>query len=91
VVAFPWHTFTILQDVGGESTLVAHVGGVLAVLLLDDPPQGLVELRPHAEGVPEGLGTHGENHELLHGQFVTGMGASVDHIECLKAKTSFSI
>lgn len=76
-------TFAVLLYVGGESSLVSHVCSVLAILLLDDASQRLVELSPHPQGLMEGLSPDGQHHELLHSQPVTGMGASVDHVKSL--------
>lgn len=77
-------TFLVLQDVGGEASLVSHVGGVLSVLLLDDPLQVVVDLGADAHGLFEAAGPHGQDHELLHGQLVAGVGAAIDDVESLK-------
>lgn len=66
-----------------EPSLVSHVCGILAVLLLDDPSERLVELRPHTQGITERLCSNRKHHELLHGQPVTSVGATVDHIKSL--------
>lgn len=103
-------TLAVLQDVGGESSLVSHVDGVPAVLLLDHLLQGVVQLRAYPQRLPEGergrasagksngrqtvlvrrllegLGADRKDHELLHGQFVSCVGASVYHVEGLKRK-----
>ena len=79
-------TFLILQDVGCEAALVSHIGGVLAVLLLDDVLQVVVDLGSDAHGLLEAAGAHGQDHELLHGQLVAGVGASVDDVEGLQVK-----
>ena len=42
-------TLVVLQDVGGEAALVSHVGGVLAVLGLDDVLQVVVDLNAHKQ------------------------------------------
>lgn len=76
-------TFLVLQDVGCEAALVSHVGGVLAVLLLDDALQVVVDLCADAHGLLEAGGAHGQDHELLHGQLVACVGATVDDVEGL--------
>ncbi|GBE58766.1 phosphopyruvate hydratase, putative [Babesia ovata] len=68
-------------DVRGETTLVTHVGRILAVLGVDDLLQVVVDFATHADGLPEGRGTDGEDHELLHGQAVAGVGATVDDVK----------
>lgn len=44
----------------------------------------VVDLGPNAHGFPEGAGSHRQDHELLHGQLVSSMGAPVDHVEGLR-------
>lgn len=46
-------TLAVLQDVGGKPSLVSHVGGILAVLLLDDPLQRVVQLRAYPQSLPK--------------------------------------
>ncbi|GIX61506.1 uncharacterized protein BcabD6B2_09410 [Babesia caballi] len=68
-------------DVGGEPALVADVGGVLAVLGVDDLLEVVVDLAAHADGLTEGGGAEGQNHELLHGQAVASVRAAVDDVQ----------
>lgn len=76
-------TFLVLQNVGGKAALVPDVGGVFAVLLLDDVLQVVVDLGTNAHGLLEAARSHGEDHELLHGQLVACVGAAVDDVESL--------
>ena len=77
-------TFFVLQDVGGEAALVSNIGGVLAVFLLDDILQVVVDLSTNTHGLLEAAGSNRQDHELLHGQLVACMGSAVDDIESLK-------
>ena len=77
-------TFIVLQDVGCKATLITHIGGVLPILGFDDPLEVVVDLGPNAHGFPEGAGSHRQDHEFLHGQLVSSMGAPVDHVEGLR-------
>ena len=77
-------TFIVLQDVGCKATLITHIGGVLPILGFDDPLEVVVDLGPNAHGFPEGAGSHRQDHELLHGQLVSSMGAPIDHVEGLR-------
>mmetsp|Transcript_39114 Transcript_39114/g.92556 ORF Transcript_39114/g.92556 Transcript_39114/m.92556 type:complete len:501 (+) Transcript_39114:284-1786(+) len=70
----------VLLDVGGEAALVADVARVHAVLLLDHSLQRVVHLNRHADGLLERLGADRADHELLHGEAVAGVGATVDHV-----------
>lgn len=76
-------TFFVFKDVGGEATFIAYIGGILAILLLDDILQIVIDLSTNAHGFFEVAGTDGQDHELLHGQLVTGVGAAVDNVEGL--------
>lgn len=76
-------TLIVLQDVGCEAALVPHVGGILPILGLDDTLEVVVDLGADTHGFPEGAGSHGQDHELLHGQLVPGVGAPIDDIEGL--------
>mmetsp|Transcript_46026 Transcript_46026/g.144785 ORF Transcript_46026/g.144785 Transcript_46026/m.144785 type:complete len:418 (-) Transcript_46026:660-1913(-) len=71
----------VVEDVRREAALVAHVARVLPVLLLDHRLEVVVHLGPHLHRLAEGAGTDGEDHELLHGQLVAGMAATVDDVE----------
>ena len=51
------------------------------ILILDNALQIVVDFAADSERVAEGLGPGGENHELLHGQLIASVGASVDHIQ----------
>ena len=43
--------------------------------------QVVVSLGTHAHGLREALGAEGEEHKLLHGELVAGVGTTVDDIE----------
>lgn len=77
-------TLFVLQDVGCEASLVSHISGVLAIFLLDDILQVVVDLSTDTHGLLEAAGSHRQDHELLHGQLVAGVGAAVDDVESLK-------
>ena len=68
-------------NIGSEAALVPHVSGVLSVALLDDGLQVVVDLGSHPHGFSEGACAGRQDHELLHGQLVAGVTASVDHVE----------
>lgn len=76
-------TFFVLKDVGGEATFITHIGGIFAILLLDDILQVVIDLSTNAHGFFEVAGTNGQDHELLHGQLVAGVGTAVDNVEGL--------
>lgn len=80
-------TLIVLQDVGCKATLVAHIGGILPILGLDDPLEVVVDLGANAHGFLERAGSHRQDHELLHGQLVSSMRAPVDHIEGLRHRS----
>ena len=67
-------------DVGCEAALVTDVARVLAVLLLDDRLEVVVNLAAHLHRLLEGGGAGRADHELLHGESVAGVGAAVDHV-----------
>ena len=46
-------TFTVLQDVGSKSSLVPHVGGILAVFLLDHALQCVIQLCSYPQRLPD--------------------------------------
>lgn len=77
------HTFLVLQDVWSKASLIAHIGGILTVFLLDDIFEIVVDLGSDAHGLFEGARTIRQDHELLHGKLVARMRATVDHIEGL--------
>ena len=54
---------------------------VLTVFGFDHKFQSVVGLRTDLHGFAEGFGAGGQNHELLHGQLVSGMGTTVDDVE----------
>ena len=62
----------------GEAALVAD-GGVVA-LLLEDGLEGVEDLGAPAEGVREGFGADGHDHELLEVDVVIGVGAAVEDV-----------
>lgn len=80
-------TFLVLQYVGGKATLIPYIGGIFAIFLLDDILQVVVDLGTNTHGLLEAARPHGEDHELLHGQLVAGMGASIDDIESLRGSS----
>lgn len=61
-------TLTVLQDVGSESSLVAHIGGILAVFLLDHPLQCVVQLRSYPQRLPERRTEGGKKEESVREQ-----------------------
>lgn len=77
-------TFLVLQDVGCKASLVSYIGGVLAIFLLDDILEVVVDLSTNTHGLLEATSTYRQDHELLHSQFVACMGATIDDIESLK-------
>lgn len=77
-------TFTIFQDVGGKASLITHIGSIFAILLLDDTLEVVIDFSPDAHGIAEAFGSHRQDHELLHGQFVACVGTSIDHVESLE-------
>lgn len=83
------HTFFVLQDVGGEATFISYIGGILAIFLLDDILQVVVNLSTNTHGLLEAAGSNRQDHEFLHGQLVACMGAAVDDVESLKRRISF--
>jgi hypothetical protein len=54
---------------------------VNAVFLRDDLLEGVVDLSAHLHGLGERLGAGGEEHELLEGEGVTGVGSTVDDVK----------
>lgn len=77
-------TFFVLQNVRGKATFVSHVGGVFAVFLLDHVLQVVVDLSTNAHGLLEVACSNWEDHELLHGQFVSSMRTPIDNVEGLE-------
>lgn len=67
-------------NIRGESTLVTDVGGVDAVLLLDDRLEGVVSFRAHLHGLVKVGGAGREDHELLEGERVAGVRSTVDDV-----------
>lgn len=78
-----WRTFFILQDIWSKSPFITYIGGILAVFALDDVFEIMVDLYSNAHGLPEGVCTDGQDHELLHSKLVSSMRATIDHIESL--------
>lgn len=76
-------TLSVLQDVWSETTFIAHIGGILSIFFLDDVFQIVVHLSPDSHGLFEGAGTNRQDHEFLHGKFVSCMRAAVDDIKGL--------
>ena len=65
-------------EVGGEAALVAQAGGQAA--LLHDRLEGVVDLGAHAQGLTEGGGADGGDHELLDVHVGVGVGAAVEDV-----------
>ncbi len=84
-------TFLVLQDVGGEASLISDISGIFAIFLLDDILQVVVNLSTNTHGLLEVAGTHGQDHELLHGQLVACVGATVDDVESLKESREYPL
>ncbi len=82
-------TFFVLKDVGSEATFIAHIGGIFAVLLLNDILQVVINFSTNAHGLFEVACTDRQDHELLHGQLVSGVGAAVDNVEGLWKQTVY--
>mmetsp|Transcript_27136 Transcript_27136/g.46780 ORF Transcript_27136/g.46780 Transcript_27136/m.46780 type:complete len:319 (-) Transcript_27136:276-1232(-) len=82
-------SFTVAQDVGCEATLVTNIGSILAILVLDDRFQVVIDLSSHAHGLLERGGADREDHELLHGQLVASVRAAVDDVECWDGENEF--
>lgn len=59
----------------------ADVAGVLAILVLDDGLEVVVDLGPDLHGLLEGGGADGRDHELLHRQVVARVRAAVDDVK----------
>jgi hypothetical protein len=54
---------------------------VNTIFLGDDLLEDVVGLGTHLDGLGEGGGTSGENHELLESKSVTSVGTTVDNVE----------
>lgn len=76
-------TFFVFKDIRSEAAFIANIGGILPILLLDNILQVVIHFSTNAHGLFEGAGANGKDHELLHGQLVTSMRATVDNIEGL--------
>mmetsp|Transcript_36428 Transcript_36428/g.104772 ORF Transcript_36428/g.104772 Transcript_36428/m.104772 type:complete len:338 (-) Transcript_36428:138-1151(-) len=70
----------VVLDVGCEAALVTNGRGVLAVPRLYDVFQRVVHLGTDLQGLLEGLGASGGDHELLHGQLVARVLSAVDDV-----------
>mmetsp|Transcript_4741 Transcript_4741/g.15294 ORF Transcript_4741/g.15294 Transcript_4741/m.15294 type:complete len:229 (+) Transcript_4741:2101-2787(+) len=64
-----------------EATLVTNVASVLSILLLDAPLQGMIDLGSDDHCLLEARSADGQYHELLAGQPVPGVAATVDDVE----------
>lgn len=64
-----------------ESTFIANITGVEAILSTDDIPEVVESLGTHAQGLSEAASPHREDHELLHGQSVSCVLSPVDNVE----------
>jgi len=71
----------VVEDVGREAALVAHVARVLPVPALDHALQRVVDLGAHLHGLAEAVRARRQQHELLHGQRVARVAATVYHVE----------
>ena len=74
-------TFLVVLNVRRETTFVTDVARILAVLLLDDGLQVVVDFGAHLHRLLEGGSADRQDHELLHGELVTGVGTTVDDVE----------
>mmetsp|Transcript_35903 Transcript_35903/g.94395 ORF Transcript_35903/g.94395 Transcript_35903/m.94395 type:complete len:425 (-) Transcript_35903:517-1791(-) len=74
-------TLLVLENVGRKAALVANVASVLAILLLDDRLEIVVDLGTHLHRVLERARADRQDHELLHRELVARMAAAVDHVE----------
>lgn len=79
-----WCTFFVFQDIWSKAPFIAYIGGILTVFALDDIFEIMVYLCSDAHGLPEGVCTNGQDHELLHSKLVPSMRATIDYIECLR-------
>jgi hypothetical protein len=59
---------------------------VNSVFGIDDLLQGVVSLGTDFHGLREGGSSNGKQHELLEGELVSGMGTTVDDVECGSGK-----
>merc|ERR1719187_1712042 len=73
--------FSILEELTGSNIHTNHDFSLIARLLLDQSLKMMVQLRAHPHGLRKACSTSWKYHELLHGQLVTSMGPSIDHIE----------
>ena len=84
----------VVKNIGRKTTLITDGRRVQTVALLDltlhirvNKTSGLqylemmVHLAAHAHRLLERLGAGGQEHELLHGEFVARVTAAVDHVE----------
>ena len=70
-----------ILEVWSEASLISNSSGVLAILLLDENLQLVVQLGPHLHPSRETLSSGGQHHELLHGELVACVAAAVDDVE----------
>mmetsp|Transcript_34935 Transcript_34935/g.88785 ORF Transcript_34935/g.88785 Transcript_34935/m.88785 type:complete len:442 (-) Transcript_34935:448-1773(-) len=66
---------------GSETTLIANIAGILAVLFLDHALQRVVHFGTNLHGFLEGRCADRQDHELLASQAVAGMAAPIDNVE----------
>mmetsp|Transcript_51016 Transcript_51016/g.119606 ORF Transcript_51016/g.119606 Transcript_51016/m.119606 type:complete len:386 (+) Transcript_51016:757-1914(+) len=71
----------VVLDAWRKTSFISNVAGILAVLLLDDALQVVVDLCTDDHGFLEGTCPHRKDHELLASQSVASMAAAVDDIE----------
>jgi len=74
--------FICARHVWGKSSLIANIDSVDSVFVTDNFFQGVVSLSTNPHGLSEGGSSNWKQHELLEGEFVSGMGATVDDVEC---------
>lgn len=67
-------------DIGSDTTLVTNVASRLAVLLLGQSLELVVDLGTLAHGVGERGGLGGDDHELLEGEAAASVGATVEDV-----------
>merc|ERR1740128_264042 len=71
----------IVQNVGSESAFISDSRGVQTKTVVDDLLQVVVDLAAHLHGFRKRGSTSGQDHELLHGQFVSSVGTAIDDVE----------
>ncbi len=68
----------MILEIRGEAAFIANAGNV--AVGLEDGGQGVEDFRAHAQGILEGHGAKGHDHEFLDVQVVRGMRAAIDDV-----------